>query len=134
MLTGINHLTLATNCLTTSFNFYVQVVGFTPRARWQRGAYLSLGELWLCLSLDPASPAGDYTHYAFSISEENIPLFREKLLTFGAIEWKSNQSEGESIYFLDPDGHKLEAHCGTLESRLNTCRQSPYEGMIFFDK
>jgi hypothetical protein len=48
-------------------------------------------------------------------------------------EWKSNRSEGDSFYFLDPDGHQLEAHVGSLESRLAQCRLRPYAGMRFFD-
>ncbi|WP_173859970.1 MULTISPECIES: hypothetical protein [Pseudomonas] len=36
------------------------------------------------------------------------------------------------FYFLDPDGHKIEAHVGDLVSRLEACRQRPYAGMKFF--
>lgn len=50
MLTGLNHLTLAVSDLDRSFEFYRHLLGFTPHARWQGGAYLSLGALWLCLS------------------------------------------------------------------------------------
>ncbi|AFT69103.1 Metallothiol transferase FosB [Alloalcanivorax dieselolei B5] len=43
--------------------------------------------------------------------------------------WKDNRSEGDSLYFLDPDGHKLEFHCSDLASRLSTLREKPYPGM-----
>ncbi|ADU71462.1 fosfomycin resistance glutathione transferase [Pantoea sp. At-9b] len=132
MLTGLNHLTLAVSDLTVSFSFYRDVLSFTPRARWDRGAYLSLGDLWLCLSLDKASPAQDYTHFAFTLAEADRVSFRNRLQCAGVIEWKENRSEGESIYFLDPDGHQLEAHCGDLASRLRACREKPYRGMEFF--
>jgi hypothetical protein len=49
------------------------------------------------------------------------------------IERRQNLSEGDSLYFLDPDGHKLEAHVGDLKSRLAQCRVKPYAGMRFFD-
>nr|EKU2858816.1 hypothetical protein [Enterobacter roggenkampii] len=45
--------------------------------------------------------------------------------------WKQNKSEGASFYFLDPDGHKLELHVGSLAARLAACREKPYAGMVF---
>ena len=133
MLSGLNHLTLAVSHLPRSFGFYVDVLGFKPRAKWAKGAYLSLGDLWLCLSLESVvERKTDYTHYAFTIASDDMPSLREKIQQAGAIEWKSNKSEGESIYFLDPDGHQLEVHCGDLESRLRSCKENPYDEMEFF--
>lgn len=82
MLTGLNHLTLAVSDLDRSFEFYRHLLGFTPHARWQDGAYLSLGALWLCLSWDEArapQSARDYTHYAFSVTAEHIEQVSERL-------------------------------------------------------
>lgn len=136
MLTGLNHITLATRDLSPSVEFYRDVLGFKLHARWLRGAYLSLGELWLCLSLDShkaEGPAADYTHYAFSIAQGDFAGFCQRLREQGVTVWKDNKSEGDSFYFLDPDGHKLEAHVGDLASRLRECRGKPYDGMVFFD-
>lgn len=133
MLTGLNHLTLAVTDISLSFDFYVHTLGFTPKARWAGGAYLCLGNLWLCLSLDAVVPKGDYTHYAFSVAADRFDDFATHLRACGVTEWKSNKSEGKSIYFLDPDGHKLEVHDADLESRLSACRAHPYSQMVFFD-
>ncbi|WP_409365279.1 VOC family protein [Citrobacter portucalensis] len=46
MLTGLNHITIAMNDISRSFNFYVETLGFTPKAKWASGAYLCLGDLW----------------------------------------------------------------------------------------
>ncbi|QXI40678.1 fosfomycin resistance glutathione transferase [Pseudomonas xantholysinigenes] len=136
MLTGFNHLTLAVSQLPRSVEFYHQVLGFKREARWARGAYLSLGELWLCLSVDQVRPEDlrrNYTHYAFSIGQADFAAFARRLRERQVPLWKQDKSEGQSLYFLDPDGHPLEAHVGDLRSRLAACRASPYEGMEFFD-
>ena len=135
MLLSLNHLTLAVSDVDRSFRFYVDTLGFIPQARWQQGAYLTLGELWLCLSLDEARQKQtlcDYTHYAFSVTGENFAHVVARLRNQGVLEWKINSSEGESFYFLDPDRHALEIHCGDLASRLAACREKPYQGMVFY--
>lgn len=138
MLSGLNHLTLAVCDLAASLAFYQQLPGMRLHARWETGAYLSCGELWLCLSLDTQrrkTPAqeSDYTHYAFSVAEAQFAVMVAQLTQAGAEVWKENRSEGASYYFLDPDGHKLELHVGNLAQRLAACRERPYKGMVFFD-
>ncbi len=136
MLSGLNHLTFAVLDLERSLNFYQSLLGFRVHATWRSGAYLSLGDLWLCLSLDlhkRPGPAPDYTHYAFSITKDDFNIFLERLRAHHVVEWRENRSEGNSAYFLDPDGHKLEVHVGDLHSRMADCRIHPYEGMRFFD-
>ncbi|WP_336620807.1 fosfomycin resistance glutathione transferase [Janthinobacterium sp.] len=138
MLTGLNHLTLAVRDLERSLIFYRNTLGLRLHARWDRGAYLSAGDLWLCLTLDArpgdASLASSgYTHTAFSIAAADFAAFAVKLREAGVPEWKRNRSEGDSLYFLDPDGHQLEAHAGSLATRLAACRASPYQAMVFMD-
>jgi catechol 2,3-dioxygenase-like lactoylglutathione lyase family enzyme len=137
MLTGLNHLTLAVSDLQRSLAFYRDVLHLRVEATWDAGAYLSLPGLWLCLSHDPlrsSEPCVDYTHYAFSLSATDFAGSVQKLKAANVQEWRDNRSEGASFYFLDPDGHKLEAHVGDLASRLVACRQKPYAGMRFYDE
>jgi catechol 2,3-dioxygenase-like lactoylglutathione lyase family enzyme len=137
MLSGLNHLTLAVTNLEHSIEFYSDLLGFRLHARWDTGAYLSLGELWLCLSKAPndgnLAPANGYTHFAFSVEAKDFIALCESLRQAQIPEWRDNTSEGASIYFLDPDGHQLEAHVGSLETRLAECRAHPYAGMVFYD-
>jgi catechol 2,3-dioxygenase-like lactoylglutathione lyase family enzyme len=132
MLKGLNHITLAVSDLDTSFQFYTLLLGFKPEVKWSTGAYLSLGNLWLCLSLGEAKPALDYTHIALDIAQENFATFSETLINAGVVQWKENSSEGDSLYFLDPDGHKLEVHVGSLLSRLQSLQRKPYAGATFY--
>ncbi|EIM03354.1 hypothetical protein UU5_00730 [Rhodanobacter sp. 115] len=57
----------------------------------------------------------------------------EAIRSCNVVLWKENRSEGDSLYFLDPDGHKLEIHAGDLRSRLAALRQQPYEGLELYD-
>jgi glutathione S-transferase len=132
MLIGLNHITIAVSDVSRSFDFYVNTLGFTPKAKWVGGAYLCLDNLWLCLSADKVAVREDYTHYAFSIQSEDFDAYADHLKASGVTEWKVNKSEGKSIYFLDPDGHKLEIHDGDLASRLDACKEHPYKEMEFF--
>ncbi|WP_342322345.1 FosA family fosfomycin resistance glutathione transferase [Kosakonia sp. BYX6] len=138
MLSNLNHLTLAVSDLNRSIDFYRQLLGLKMHARWDNGAYLTCGDVWICLSVDAQRQYvppqhSDYTHYAFSVDESDFAAFVACLQRAGVVTWKENKSEGASFYFLDPDGHKLEAHVGNLAQRLAACREKPYKGMEFFD-
>lgn len=134
-VTGLNHITLAVADVERSLIFYRDLLGLTVRAAWPTGAYLEAGQLWLCLSHDDVartSPHPDYTHLAFSVSEADYATLSRRLVA-ECVLWKDNKSEGASTYFLDPDGHKLEIHIGSLETRLDHYRQNPSKGVTVFD-
>lgn len=130
MILGLNHITIAVSDLERSLNFYSNTLGFTPHARWDSGAYLSIGELWFCLSLDEPCPKDDYTHLAFDISSQDFESFAKRVVALDVEVWKENKSEGQSLYILDPDGHKLEIHSGSLKSRLESLKTKPYKGLV----
>ena len=136
MIGSLNHVTLSVRDLDRSFAFYRDVLGLRPLARWKKGVYLLAGEeTWICLILDPRTrndPLLEYTHVAFSVNPERFAIAVERIRVSGASEWQQNSSEGDSLYFLDPDGHKLEVHAGDWPSRLEACRARPYEEMVFF--
>ena len=119
MIRGINHLTFAVADLERALSFYEDGLGARRLRAWPKGAYLTLGDLWLCLSLDPdATPGRGYTHVALDVAEDAFDAARDRLAAIGARTWKENRSEGRSVYILDPDGHRLELHVGTLASRM----------------
>ena len=120
MITGLNHLTLAVSSLDRSIAFYSELLGFSIRMRGPSSAYLEAGTLWLALVLDSAmrnDPLPAYSHTAFSIASAELPLLAQKLTNAGVARWQESDRP-DSFYFLDPDGHKLELHCGDLRTRL----------------
>lgn len=133
MIRGINHLTFAVRDLDESLAFYVEALGLSAVARWDGGAYLLAGEDWITLIADEdAAPSPDYTHAAFTVVPEDFESISRRALEAGARVWQQNQSEGESLYVLDPDGHKLELRVSGLESRLAADREDPPPGMRFY--
>ena len=117
---GLNHMTLAVAEVDRAVAFYRGLLGFRLRALWSEGAHLEAGTLWLCLSHDPAAAEqirGDYTHIAFDVAAEAFDELASRVARAAPI-WRENRSEGKSLYVLDPDGHKIELHVGTLGSRL----------------
>jgi catechol 2,3-dioxygenase-like lactoylglutathione lyase family enzyme len=136
MIVGINHITLAVSAIERSFAFYRDVLGFRPLAKWPKGAYLLAGDVWVALVVDTQARPGalpEYTHIAFSVSEVDFGPLAERIRASGAQIWQANWTEGDSLYFLDPDGHKLEIHASDLSARLRSARAAPWDGLEFFD-
>lgn len=121
MISGVNHITVSVNDMDASFRFYVDVLGFKPIQKNPRSAYLTAGDLWFVIERSPdrgAIPAGDLSHIALSVDQATFDAIRTKLVALGAKVWMDNLSEGESYYFLDPSGHKLEIAVSNLENRI----------------
>lgn len=137
MITGINHITLSVKNVDESFAFYAGTLEMTAVARWPKGAYLRAGDLWMALVLDSkvrSGPLPEYTHVAFSVPHQDFQALTERVRRSGAFIWQDNWTEGDSLYFLDPDGHKLEIHASDLATRLQSARQNPWDGLEFFDE
>lgn len=119
MLTGINHITITTSDVSKSFNFYLNVLGFKPLCKWDKGAYFLVGNVWFCINYDDnTSPTKDYTHIAFTVVQNDFTNTKNKIIENNVIIFKDNISEGDSLYFCDPDGHKLELHVGDWQTRI----------------
>lgn len=126
MIVGVNHITLAIKNIDASFAFYRDVLELKPLCKWNKGAYFLVNGFWLCLNVDDKrEPSSCYTHYAFSVAEEDFEIISQKIICSGATIFKANTSPGNSFYFLDPDGHKLEIHVGNWEDRLAFKKSNP---------
>ena len=127
MITGVNHLTFSVRDLEESVDFYTGVLGFRLVARKDGEVHLLVGDAWVVLILDPSVRGGafpEYTHAAFSVAPEDFAALDRRIRRSGAGVWQENQTEGDSMYFLDPNGHKLEIHTSNLELRIKSERES----------
>lgn len=135
MITGINHITIAVSDVERSFQFYQDILGLKPVVKGKTGAYLTAGATWFALNYDLGvleSKVMDYSHIAFSCSKVDFQTLKTRLLDYGCEEWSENRSEGDSLYFKDPDGHQLEIHVGNLDTRLKDMRDNPRDRMEFY--
>jgi hypothetical protein len=100
--------------------------------KWDQGAYFLVGsqissenQFWFCLNVDSnRKPASCYTHYAFTVDLSNFKILSQKIAEAGVIIFKDNTSPGNSLYFLDPDGHKLELHVGSWQQRIEAKKEN----------
>ncbi len=89
--------------------------------KWDRGAYLLAGKMWIALNVyDKGTivPNNSYSHIAFDVEQGEFYEICKSLRDWGAETYKENTSEGDSFYFYDPDRNKLELHYNTLDDRL----------------
>ena len=136
MLQGLNHLTLAVSDLALSLAFYQQLPGMRLHARWDRGAYLSCGALWLCLSLDgqrrkTPPQESDYTHYAFSVAEEEFAGVVALLAHAGAEVWKTTAVKGRRTIFSTLTAISWSCMWGIWRSGWPPVANAPTRGWSF---
>ncbi|MDY6790407.1 MAG: VOC family protein [Thermodesulfobacteriota bacterium] len=123
MITGINHITFAVRNIDESFKFYADVLGFKPIQKCTTSVYLLAGNTWIALVKDQNSRyehLHESTHIAFTVDHQDFEPMRERILKSGAKKWQENSTEGDSFYFVDPNGHKLEIHVSDLEARIKS--------------
>ncbi len=136
MIQDINHITLSVRDLEVSFDFYRNILGFRPLMKSKQSAYFLAGKDWFCIEEDPQTRTHalpEYTHFAFSVDQKDFKKIVTAIKNSGANTFKENKSEGDSFYFLDPNGHKLEIHVGDWRTRIEHYKKSAKPDMQFFD-
>ena len=129
---GVNHITLSSEDVGASVGFYRDTLGFEVVATWPHGAYLSALGLWLAIVPGPRETrVGDYSHIAFHVDRHEFARVANLIVASGAEIWQDNWTEGDSLYFTDPDGHRLEVHATTFAARVESATAAPWEGLSF---
>ena len=131
MIQSINHVCFSVSDLKRSIHFYQHVMGGRLLTEGRTTAYLDIGGLWVALTQQDDIPrdqlALSKTHMAFSIDENDFTEWHEKLRAHNIdiLEGRPRDArDKQSIYFTDPDGHKLEVHTGTLQNRLDYYKET----------
>lgn len=103
------------------------ILGLKPLCKWPKGAYFLAGDFWFCLNLDSnrkPEPDSHYTHFAFTVAQSDFNIMVSKLKDAEVNAFKENTSPGDSFYFYDPDGYRLEIHTGNWQDRLQEFKKS----------
>ena len=122
---GINHITIAVKNIEESFAFYTELLGLKKVMQSRTSAYLEAGDHWIALVRDDEmTQTKNYSHIAFSVAKDDYELLVQLLKNNSVLEWRENTTEGDSFYFLDPSGNKLELHVGDLKTRITDGKQN----------
>lgn len=126
MIQPVNHITYSVSDINKSIVFYKYILKAKILVESDKTAYFTLGGLWLALNEEKGIPRNEiqysYTHMAFTIDENEFEEWYQWLKDndVNILEGRNRDiRDKKSIYFTDPDGHKLELHTGTLQDRLD---------------
>lgn len=140
MIKSINHITFSVSNLANSMNFYKNVLGAELLVSGRTTAYFDLKGLWLALNEEKDVPRFEvhptYTHIVFSIDEKDFDKFVDQLKQkdVKTLQGRTrDKRDKRSVYFVDPDGHRLEGHTGTLEDRLIYYHETKHH-MTFYER
>ncbi len=125
IINGINHITISVKDIEESFIFYKNVLHFKPIMKSKFSAYFLCGKCWIALQEEKGIDRrnNSYSHIALNVRKSKYKDLIDEMKLNHVKEWKENNTEGESFYFIDPSGNKFEIHYSTLRNRIKQAKK-----------
>ena len=125
---GLSHITFIckdltkmANLLKTVFNAEEIYSSDNKNFSLSKEKFFLIGNIWIAI-MEGESVHKTYNHIAFKVSDDDLKIFREKILSLGLeiLPGRTrDKAEGNSLYFYDYDNHLFELHSGDLDTRLD---------------
>jgi dipicolinate synthase subunit A len=111
---GVSHILLQVSDLVRAEAFYAGTLGMEVKERSSLGDGRPLVVLRQGLGLTvgtlPAGAARDFDHLAFTATDVDALAWRLREAGVQVVDGPKATGYGRSVYFLDPDGRKIECH------------------------
>ena len=113
-LKGLDHVAIAVADIEQSAAWYEQVLGFEKQHQGKWGGvptFVGKGEMGIALfpkKRKESAGTGSILHFAFGARREDFLAAQRELKSQGIAFHFEDHQIAHSIYFSDPDGHKVE--------------------------
>jgi len=108
---GIDHIVLHVNDVERAKKFYTEILGMTVYRENERQAFLHAGQQGVALFEKrggaPLTAGNDLNHLALNVATGTYEVLKAELEKSG-VTVSGRPGEDRCIYFLDPDGHRLQ--------------------------